>query len=81
MEAVTHLYTYPGAIDGEQGRAEIDAALAKLSAELKLAHALRIRGGHGGRITVPDVSPDESWAAIERVVPDWPQLFLPRPSN
>lgn len=81
MEAVTHLYTYPGAIDAEQGRADVDAALAKLSAELALPHELRIRGGHGGRITVPDVAPDETWAAIDRAVPDWPQLFLPRPSN
>jgi hypothetical protein len=81
MEAVTHLYTYPGAIDGEQGKTEIDAALVKLSAELDLPHELRIRGGHGGRITVPDTAPDETWAAIDRVVPDWPQLFLPRPGN
>jgi hypothetical protein len=81
MEAVTHLYTYPGAIDAEQGRADIDEALLKLSAELHLAHALRIRGGHGGRITIPDVAPDETWAAIDRVVPDWAQLFLPRPAG
>lgn len=81
MEAVTHLYTYPGAIDGEQGRADVDAALVKLSVELALPHELRIRGGHGGRITVPDTTPDETWAAIDRVIPDWPQLFLPRPAG
>lgn len=81
MEAVTHLYTYPGAIDAKQGRADIDAALVKLSAELALPHELRIRGGHGGRITVPDVTPAETWAAIGRAIPDWPQLFLPRPAG
>jgi hypothetical protein len=81
MESVTHLYTYPGAIDGKRGRAEIDEALVKLSAELELPHELRIRGGHAGRITIPDVAPEEAWAAIDRAVPDWPQLFLPRPAG
>jgi hypothetical protein len=81
VEAVTHLYTYPGALESEQGRAEIEAALAKLSAELQLPHALRIKPGHVSRITVPDTAPDETWAAIERVVTDWPDLFLPRPAD
>lgn len=81
MEAVTHLYTYPDAIATESGRAEIDAALARLSAALDLEHAVKIRGGHSGRITVPDVSPDVTWAAIANVVPDWQQLFLPRPTD
>ena len=73
---VTHLYTY-----GEHDPAEIDAALAKLSAELELPHTLRIKGGHGGLITLPDTSPEETWAAMERAVSNWPELFLPRPSS
>jgi hypothetical protein len=81
MEAVTRLYTYPQAIKGEQDRTDVDAALAKLSAELQLPHVLRIKGGHGGRITVPDTAPDETWAAMGRAVTDWPDLFLPRPAN
>jgi hypothetical protein len=80
MEAVTHLYTYPGALEGERERGEVDAALARLSAELELPHTLKLRGGHSGRITVPDSTPAETWAAIERVVPDWSDLFLPRPA-
>jgi hypothetical protein len=80
MEAVTHLYTYPGALEGEQDRADVDAALARLSAELQLPHTLKLRGGHNGRITVPDTPPAETWAALERAVPDWPDLFLPRPA-
>lgn len=81
MESVTHLYTYPEAVAGEQAQNDVDAALAKVSTELGLAHQLKLRGGHSGRITVPDKSPEETWAAIERVVPDWSQLFLPRPTN
>jgi hypothetical protein len=81
VESVTHLYTYPEAVAGEQGQIDIDAALAKISTELGLDHQLKLRGGHSGRITVPDTSPEETWTAIERVVPDWPQLFLPRPTN
>lgn len=81
VEAVTHLYTYPQALEAEQGRAEIEAALAKLSAELELPHALRLRSDHVGRITVPGSTPDETWAAMGRVVADWPDLFLPRPAG
>lgn len=81
MESVTHLYTYPEAVAGEQGQTDIDAALAKLSTELGLAHQLKLRGGHSGRITVPDTSPEETWTAIERVVPGWAQMFLPRPTS
>jgi hypothetical protein len=80
MEAVTHLYTYPGAM-GKQDRIDLDAALAKLSVELELPHVLRIKGGHVGRITVPDTAPDETWAAMERAVTNWPDLFLPRPAG
>ncbi len=80
MEAVTHLYTYPGAM-GKQDRIDLDAALAKLSVELELPHVLRIKGGHVGRITVPDTAPNETWAAMERAVTNWPDLFLPRPAG
>jgi hypothetical protein len=81
VESVTHLYTYPEAIEGEQGQVDVDAALAKISTELALPHLLKLRGGHSGRITVPGTSPEETWAAIERVVPEWNQLFLPRPGS
>lgn len=81
MESVTHLYTYPEAVAGEQAQIDVDAALAKLSTELGLPHQLKLRGGHNGRITVPDTSPEETWAAIERVIPGWSQLFLPRPTG
>ena len=81
VEAVTHLYTYPQDLERQQGRADIEAALVKLSAELQLPHALRLKPGHVGRITVPDSTPDETWAAMGRVVADWPELFLPRPAN
>jgi hypothetical protein len=76
VEAVTQLYAYPGALVEGQDRADVDAALAKLSAELDLPHTLKLKGG--SQITVPDTAPAETWAAIERAVPDWPDLFLPR---
>jgi hypothetical protein len=81
VEAVTHLYTYPQALEREQGRADIEAALVKLSAELQLPHALRLKSSHSGRITVPDSTPDETWAAMGRAVANWPELFLPRPAD
>jgi hypothetical protein len=77
VESVTYLYTYPDAMETEQGRADVTEALQKLSAELQLNHELRIKGGHGGQIVLPDVAPDEAWAAMGRVVSDWPELFLP----
>lgn len=81
VEAVTHIYTYSQALESRQGRADIEAALVKLSAELQLPHALRLKSGHAGLITVPDSTPDETWAAMGRVVTDWPELFLPRPAD
>jgi hypothetical protein len=73
---VTHLYTY-----GEHDPAEIDAALAKLSAELGLADTLKTKDGHSGLITLRNTGPDETWAAMARAVTDWPDLFLPRPGR
>lgn len=81
VEAVTHLYTYPQALEVDEGREQIEAALAKLSLELQLPHPLKIRSGHVSRITVPDTAPDATWAAMGRVVSDWPHLFLPRPGS
>ncbi len=58
-------------------RAAVEGALERLSTELALTHALRLKGGHRGLITIPDVEPEDAWSAIDRVVPDWQQLFLP----
>jgi hypothetical protein len=75
MKTQTHLYTFPIETDSE--RTAVEAALEKLSTELALTHALRLKGGHRGLITVPDVAPEETWSAIDRAVPGWQQLFLP----
>ena len=75
MKTRTHLYTFP--IETDADRTEVEAALEKLSSELSLTHALRLKGGHRGLITVPDVDPEETWSAIDRAVPGWQQLFLP----
>ena len=76
MKSRTHLYTFPVETDAE--RTAVEEALGKLSTELELTHALRLKGGHRGLVTVPDADADETWAAMERVVPDWQQLFMPR---
>ncbi len=76
METRTHLYTFP--IETDSDRAAVEEALEKLSTELALTHAIRLKGGHRGLVTVPDVDPDETWSAIERVVPGWQQVFMPR---
>jgi hypothetical protein len=75
MNTRTHLYTFP--IETDADRSEVEAALEKLSHELALTHALRLKGGHRGLITIPDVEPEDTWSAIGRVVPGWQQLFLP----
>jgi hypothetical protein len=76
METRTHLYTFP--IESDSDRAAVGVALEHLSTELELTHALRLKGGHRALITIPDITPDETWSAIERVVPDWQRIFLPR---
>jgi hypothetical protein len=76
METRTHLFTFP--IETDSDRAAVEEALGKLSTELGLPHTLRLKGGHKAMITVPDIGPEETWAALDRVVPDWQQLFLPR---
>jgi len=76
MESRTYLFTFP--IETDSDRTAVEEALEKLSAELGLDHALRLKGGHRALITVPDVDPEATWSALDRAVPDWQQLFLPR---
>jgi hypothetical protein len=78
MKTRTHLFTFP--IETASERTEVEAALDKLSAELELTHPLRLKGGHRGLVTVPDVEPEDTWSAMDRVVPEWQRLFLPRSS-
>jgi hypothetical protein len=75
MKTQTHIFTF--AIETDSERAAVEAALGELSTELELTHPLRLKGGHRGMITVPDVDPEETWSAIDRVVPEWQQMFLP----
>ena len=81
MKSVTNIYTVPEATDDEQGRARVVDALEKLSAELELADPVRLKSGHRARIKIPNVEPDDTWAAMARAVPAWPELFLPRPAD
>jgi hypothetical protein len=79
MKTRTHIFTF--AIETDSERTAVEAALASLSTELELTHPLRLKGGHRGLITVPDVDPEETWSAIDRAVPEWQQLFLPRSAS
>jgi hypothetical protein len=74
METRTHLFTFP--IETDSDRTAVEEALEKLS--LELDHTLRLKGGHKAMITVPGVGPEKTWSAIDRVVPDWQRVFLPR---
>lgn len=75
MKTRTHIFTF--AIETDSDRTAVEAALGKLSTELELSHPLRLKGGHRGLITIPGVAPEEAWSAMDRAVPEWPQLFLP----
>jgi hypothetical protein len=75
LKTRTHIYTF--AIETDSERSAVEAALEELSTELELTHPLRLKGGHRGLITVPDVDPVDTWSAIDRAVPEWQQLFLP----
>ncbi len=79
MDAVTFLYCYPKAIETAEGRAEVADALAKLAAESKLHPPIELRAGDQGYVTVPHIGPDDTWAAMDRAVPDWAEraLFMP----
>jgi hypothetical protein len=79
LKTRTHIFTF--AIETDSERAAVETALGELSTELALTHPLRLKGGNRGLITVPDVDPEETWSAIDRVVPDWRQLFLPPSSG
>ncbi len=79
MKTRTHIYTF--AIETDSERAAVEAALGELSTELELTHPLRLKGGHRGLITVPDVDPEATWSAIDRAVPEWQQVFLPRSAH
>lgn len=76
LKTHTHIYTFK--LETDSDRAEVEAALAKLSTELELIHPLRLRGGHRSLITVPGVAPDEAWSAMDSAVPGWQRIFLPR---
>jgi hypothetical protein len=76
LKTRTHLFTFEIETDAE--RSAVESALAKLSSELELTHPLRLKGGHRGLITVPGADPDETWSAMDLVVPEWQRLFLPR---
>jgi hypothetical protein len=76
MKTRTHIFTF--AIETDAERTAVEAALAGLSTELELTHPLRLKGGHRGMITVPDVDPERTWSAMDRAVPEWQQMFLPR---
>ncbi len=77
MTARTHIFTF--VIETDSERSAVEAALEKLSTELELRHPLRLRKGHRALITVPGVDPDDTWSAMDRAVPGWQEMFLPRP--
>jgi hypothetical protein len=84
VDAVTHLYTYPAALEDPGKRAEIATALASLQAELetrgKLHEGVELRVDESGCVLIPDVGPDDVFDALTVASPDWGDhgLFVPR---
>jgi hypothetical protein len=76
LKTQTHIFTFE--IETDSDRSAIEGALTELSTELQLTHPLRLKGGHRGLITVPGITPDETWSAIDSAVPGWQRIFLPR---
>jgi hypothetical protein len=79
----TFLYCRPEVLENPLGAAEVDEVLERLACELKREHEreLRFRPRQGNSIVIPEVGPDEIWAAMDRFLPIWKQarlFFLPR---
>jgi hypothetical protein len=80
-KTLTFIYVRPETIRNPLGAVEVDEALERIAAELDLDPELEMRPKDGTAIVIPDVAPDEVWAAIDRLLPIWKQarlFFLPR---
>jgi hypothetical protein len=75
MAADTVLETNPEALRDPGKRAEVDTALASLQAELEsrrlLGEGVLLRVDDLGRVTIPDVEPDDLFDALTIASPDW----------
>ena len=81
MDDTTFLYCRPDVLGNPLGAAEVDDVLERLAIELDLDRELELRPAHSNSIIVPDVGPEEAWAALDRLLPIWKQarlFFLPR---
>jgi hypothetical protein len=63
-QILTFIYARPETIRNPLGAAEVDEALGRLAAELDFDPELRLRPADGNSIVIPDVAPEETWAAI-----------------
>jgi hypothetical protein len=75
---VTFIYCRPGVVETAGGAIEVDEALALLALELGLEVDGVLRSVKDASAIVPGTSPEETWAAMNRVLPPWRQdkLFL-----
>lgn len=81
MNDTTFLYCRPTVLQNPLGAAEVDEVLERLVVELGLDHEVELRPADNSAISIPDVGPEEAWAAIDRFLPIWKQarlFFLPR---
>ena len=77
----TFLYCRAEVLENPLGAAEVDEVLERLVVELDLDPELELRPVRSNSITIPDIGPEEAWAAIDRLLPIWKQarlFFLPR---
>jgi hypothetical protein len=66
---------HPAALETDRGRDDVLLAMIKVGEALKVPQ-YKVNPTADGLVTYP-VGTAELWAAVERVVPDWPDLFLP----
>lgn len=81
METATYIYCQPEALETIPGCVEVDEVLSELALELGLGGEGQLRVAGGNSVTVPNISPEETWAAMDRIVPLHRQrrlFYLPR---
>ncbi|HEY2717382.1 MAG TPA: hypothetical protein VGI73_14285 [Solirubrobacterales bacterium] len=81
MEESTFIYCRPGVLHTSEGITALNAALDTLAVELNLGKAEDLRAIGSTSIIVRGHGPDETWDAIDRVLPIFKQnqlFYMPR---
>ena len=74
--SVTFIYCRPEVLATVLGTVEVDEALALLALELGLGNGPDLRRVGDVSATISGVSPQATWAAMDRAIPLYRQLLL-----